>query len=90
MSLLPVPPDHESMDCRLPGASPCPLVVASPHSGSLYPPEFLAQAAVPLAALRRAEDAFVDELFAAAPGLGIPLPRRPLPALLRRRQPRAL
>ena len=28
---------------------------------------------MPLAALRRAEDAFVDELFAAAPGLGIPL-----------------
>jgi N-formylglutamate amidohydrolase len=49
-----------------------PLVLASPHSGSLYPSDFLAQAAVPLAALRRAEDAFVDELFAAAPGLGIP------------------
>ena len=73
MSLLPVPPDHESLDCRLPERQSVPLVVASPHSGSLYPPEFLAQAAVPLAALRRAEDAFVDELFAAAPGLGIPL-----------------
>ena len=36
-------------------------------------PRFLAQTAVPLAALRRAEDAFVDELFAAAPALGIPL-----------------
>ncbi len=72
MSLLPVPPDHESIDCRLPRRQSVPLVVASPHSGSLYPPEFVAQAAVPLAALRRAEDAFVDELFAAAPGLGIP------------------
>ena len=28
---------------------------------------------MPLAALRRAEDAFVDELFAAAPALGMPL-----------------
>src|SRR5260221_3197366 len=72
MSLLPVPPDHESIDCRLPQRQSVPLVVASPHSGSLYPAEFLAEAAVPLAALRRAEDAFVDELFAAAPRLGIP------------------
>jgi N-formylglutamate amidohydrolase len=67
-----VPPVHESVDCRLPERQSVPLVVASPHSGSLYPVEFLAQAAVPLAALRRAEDAFVDELFAAAPDLGIP------------------
>jgi len=72
MSLLPVPSDHESIDCRLPMRQSVPLVVASPHSGARYPADFLAQAAVPLAALRRAEDAFVDELFAAAPGLGIP------------------
>src|SRR4051812_7134891 len=71
MSLSPV--DHESLDCRLPDRQSLPLVVASPHSGALYPSEFLAQAAVPLAALRRAEDAFVDELFASAPSLGIPL-----------------
>ena len=71
MSLSPV--DHESLDCRLPDRQSFPLVVASPHSGSLYPAEFLAQAAVPLTALRRAEDAFVDELFAAAPALGMPL-----------------
>ncbi|HSH99942.1 MAG TPA: N-formylglutamate amidohydrolase [Reyranella sp.] len=73
MSLTPVPPHHESLDCRLPERQSVPLVVASPHSGAVYPSEFLAQAAVPLAALRRAEDAFVDDLFAAAPGLGIPL-----------------
>src|SRR4029079_14619760 len=73
MSWTPVPPDHESLDCRLPERQSVPLVVASPHSGALYPSEFLAQTAVPLAALRRAEDAFVDELFAAAPRLGMPL-----------------
>lgn len=73
MSLLPAPPNHQSIDCRLPDRQSVPLVVASPHSGSLYPAEFLAQAAVPLAALRRAEDAFVDELFASAPSLGMPL-----------------
>jgi N-formylglutamate amidohydrolase len=67
------PFDHESLDCRLPERQLLPLVVASPHSGALYPSEFLAQVAVPLPALRRAEDAFVDALFTAAPGLGIPL-----------------
>jgi N-formylglutamate amidohydrolase len=71
MSLPPV--EHEALDCRLPDRQLLPLVVSSPHSGSLYPSDFLAQAAVPLTALRRAEDAFVDELFAGAPDLGIPL-----------------
>ena len=66
-------PDHEAFDCRLPARQTMPVVVASPHSGSTYPAEFLAQAAVSLAALRRAEDAFVDELFSAAPSLGMPL-----------------
>src|SRR4029077_7637620 len=44
-----------------------PVVVASPHSGSVYPAAFLSQAALPLAALRRAEDAFGDQLVPAAP-----------------------
>lgn len=78
MEFPPAPPDHEApdhqaLDCRLPAHQTMPVVVASPHSGSDYPAEFLAQAAVPLAALRRAEDAFVDELFGAAPSLGMPL-----------------
>jgi N-formylglutamate amidohydrolase len=72
MEFLPVAPDHDALDCRLPSRQTAPVVVASPHSGSLYPTAFLAQAAVSLAALRRAEDAFVDELFAAAPALGMP------------------
>jgi N-formylglutamate amidohydrolase len=67
------PAQHDSLDCRLPDRQLLPLVVASPHSGSTYPSDFLAQAAVSLATLRRAEDAFVDELFAGAPDLGIPL-----------------
>ncbi|WIM13168.1 MAG: N-formylglutamate deformylase [Enhydrobacter sp.] len=57
----------------MPARQSLPVIVASPHSGDLYPADFLAAAAVPLAALRRAEDAFVDELFAAAPALGMPL-----------------
>jgi N-formylglutamate amidohydrolase len=63
---------HEALDYRPPRRQSAPVVVASPHSGSVYPTSFLAQTAVPLAALRRAEDAFVDELFSAAPALGLP------------------
>ncbi|MBX9947204.1 MAG: N-formylglutamate amidohydrolase [Reyranella sp.] len=73
MKIPPSAPEHEALDCRLPARQTRPVVVASPHSGSTYPAEFLAQAAVPLATLRRAEDAFVDELFATAPSLGMPL-----------------
>jgi N-formylglutamate amidohydrolase len=61
-----------AIDCRMPEPQTAPVVVASPHSGALYPIEFLSQAAIPLAALRRAEDAFVDQLFGAAPHLGMP------------------
>ena len=50
-----------------------PLVVASPHSGIDYPPEFLAASRLDRDRLRRSEDAFVDEIFAAAPALGAPL-----------------
>lgn len=72
MSSPQIATDHGALDCRLPERQTVPVLVASPHSGALYPAEFLAQAAVPLAALRRAEDAFVDQLFAAAPALGMP------------------
>ncbi|MBK1658707.1 N-formylglutamate amidohydrolase [Paracraurococcus ruber] len=51
----------------------CPVVFASPHSGRLYPPNFVAAARLDPVALRKSEDGFVDELFAAAPDLGAPL-----------------
>lgn len=50
-----------------------PLIFASPHSGSRYPPDFVAQSRLDPLALRRSEDGFVDELFAAAPDFGAPL-----------------
>ncbi len=56
-----------------------PLVFASPHSGQDYPPEFIAEARLTALSLRRSEDAFVDELFAAAPGTGAPLLRAHFP-----------
>lgn len=54
-----------------PRTAPAPVVFDSPHSGSEYPADFGSIA--PLAVLRGAEDAFVDELFGAAPQHGAPL-----------------
>jgi N-formylglutamate deformylase len=49
------------------------LLLTSPHSGRVYPAEFLAASRLDATAIRRSEDSFVDELFAAGPGLGVPL-----------------
>lgn len=43
-----------------------PFVFASPHSGRLYPPSFIARSRLGAMALRRSEDALVDELVTAA------------------------
>jgi N-formylglutamate deformylase len=50
-----------------------PLVFVSAHSGRDYPAEFVAAAGLDALTLRRSEDGFVDELFAAAPSFGAPL-----------------
>ncbi|MCX8133732.1 MAG: N-formylglutamate amidohydrolase [Roseococcus sp.] len=60
-------------DLFRPAAPRCPLLFASPHSGRDYPAEFLEAARLDATALRRSEDAFVEELFATAPRLGAPL-----------------
>ena len=52
-----------------------PIVLASPHSGRDYPPEFVARSRLSPLALRKSEDGFVDELFAGATGCGVPLIR---------------
>jgi N-formylglutamate amidohydrolase len=49
---------------------PTPLVFASPHSGRDYPADMMAAAALDALAIRRSEDAFVDDLIEAAAGLG--------------------
>ena len=56
---------------RVAEADPLPLVFDSPHSGAVYPEEFAF--CCPLPVLRRAEDAYVDELYAAAPRYGATL-----------------
>lgn len=58
------------------------LVFASPHSGRVYPPEFVAASALNPQSLRRSEDAYVDDLFGAAPELGAPLLKALFPRAL--------
>ncbi|HEY3639352.1 MAG TPA: N-formylglutamate amidohydrolase [Rhizomicrobium sp.] len=50
-----------------------PFVFASPHSGRLYPASFVERSRLNPVALRRSEDAFVDELFAPVVEHGAPL-----------------
>ncbi|POR09896.1 N-formylglutamate amidohydrolase [Diaphorobacter sp. JS3050] len=55
------------MVSRIAGRTP--LVLDSPHSGTVYPADF--RAALDLPVLRRAEDTHVEKLYAFAPGLGV-------------------
>ena len=50
-----------------------PFVFASPHSGRCYPANFIAMSRLSATALRRSEDAFVEELFCGAVALGAPM-----------------
>lgn len=50
-----------------------PVIIASPHSGSIYPPAFRTRSLLTLAQLRRNEDMFVDRLIGLAVDAGAPL-----------------
>jgi N-formylglutamate amidohydrolase len=52
-----------------------PLVFNSPHSGSVYPEDFLSASRIDLATLRRSEDSFMDELIADLSGSGFAVVR---------------
>ena len=62
-----------------PASQTTPLVFASPHSGRCYSDAFLAASRLDASGLRRSEDSFVDELFAAAVGFGAPLVQATFP-----------
>ena len=66
-------------DLRAPAHQTVPLVFSSPHSGRDYPAELTAASKLDTMQLRRSEDAFVDEIFAAAPDFGAPLLRALFP-----------
>lgn len=54
-----------------PAAQPSPFLFASPHSGRLYPEDMLSASTLGPDAIRRSEDAFVDQLIAPAAACGI-------------------
>jgi N-formylglutamate amidohydrolase len=64
-----------SWEVVAPGKQTVPIVFASPHSGRRYFADLLAASALEAVTLRRSEDAFVDELYEAAPAWGAPLLR---------------
>ncbi len=76
----PVGPEFDPpFDVLEPPALTSPVVLSSPHSGRIYPPRFLRSARLDAASLRRSEDAFVDDLFAPAVAVGLPLLRAHFP-----------
>ncbi|CEJ14606.1 N-formylglutamate amidohydrolase [bacterium YEK0313] len=56
-----------------------PVVFNSPHSGRVYPAQFLQQVRLDLPTLRRSEDTDVDALFAGVVERGMPLVRAHFP-----------
>ncbi|HJS45892.1 MAG TPA: N-formylglutamate amidohydrolase [Rhizomicrobium sp.] len=56
-----------------PARQRAPFLFASPHSGRSYPASLLERSKLDATALRRSEDAFVDELFAGVVDLGAPM-----------------
>jgi N-formylglutamate amidohydrolase len=56
-----------------------PLLFNSPHSGRVYPPEFLLTSRLDLATLRRSEDSFVGELIQGVVARGHPVVRAHFP-----------
>ena len=68
-----VMPEADLLEVREPDIQAIPFVYSSPHSGRHYPQSFLEQSKLDSSAIRRSEDHFVDELFAAAPQIGAPL-----------------
>jgi N-formylglutamate amidohydrolase len=58
-----------------PAAWRAPIIFNSPHSGSVYPHEFLNASRIDLPALRRSEDSFMDELIGDLSDHGFPTVR---------------
>jgi N-formylglutamate amidohydrolase len=58
-----------------PAAWRAPIIFNSPHSGSVYPAEFLTASRIDLVGLRRSEDSFMDELIGDLSQHGFPVVR---------------
>jgi N-formylglutamate amidohydrolase len=62
-----------SFEVLRPHEQTAPIVFSSPHSGRIYPPEFLTQSRLDPKTLRKSEDCFVDRLFSGVALRGAPL-----------------
>jgi N-formylglutamate amidohydrolase len=67
-----LPPPFEIVE---PAEWRAPIIFNSPHSGSVYPEEFLNASRIDLPTLRRSEDSFMDELISALSERGFPVVR---------------
>jgi N-formylglutamate amidohydrolase len=66
-------PNQPILQVREPDVPLSPLVINSPHSGSIYPATFMAQSRLTGQSVRRSEDCYVDELFSGCVALGAPM-----------------
>lgn len=62
-----------SFEVLRPAEQTAAFVFSSPHSGRIYPPEFLRMSRLDPQTLRKSEDWFVDQLFSGVATLGAPL-----------------
>lgn len=62
-----------------PDALAAPIIFNSPHSGCIYPPDFIAGSRLDPLTLRRSEDCYVDELFGDVARLGTTMMRANFP-----------
>lgn len=62
-----------SFEVLAPAVQTAPFVFSSPHSGRVYPEEFLALSRLDPQTLRKSEDCLVDKLFRSVATLGAPL-----------------
>jgi N-formylglutamate amidohydrolase len=67
-----LPPPFEIVE---PAEWRAPIIFNSPHSGSVYPENFLNASRIDLPTLRRSEDSFMDELIADLSARGFPVVR---------------
>jgi N-formylglutamate amidohydrolase len=72
---MPIAPYDLSRPARLRSC----VVFSSPHSGAQYPDSFVQSSVLDRQKIRSSEDAFVDQLFSAAPEFGAPLLKATLP-----------
>ena len=79
MTATPDPFETPAFEILRPPPRSGPLVFNSPHSGAVYPADFLASSRLDPVTLRRSEDMFVDELFAGVVARGAPMLRARFP-----------